>query len=384
MLDSYLSRSDVSSFINKLRINERYYKKNSHISIFNLCTSYEMALYIFYDALLKYKLIINDIYLFDEYLEQIEKLYQKLDNFDDVRFGINKLICRILIIKLKIKNIEDEESKDLIIQYVYNKYIRDGYFIHGFSSTYIDDIKKNGFIPEKYENYYDRFNNINKVFAKNNVINAINKNFNDTKVFFTDDFVLGCYYSIYSPLYFSKFLMNEDYFGKIKRKDSYLKDSYSLLISPLKRFMSNNLFEENDKKVILDLVNDEWNLLHRKDRKICLLFVKKKIISDKIVPLEEIFKDENDIYEIVDRLLNSKSNNVPYDKALSVDDIEIVVLDPYYEKKEEKENEEIDSKEKEVSSEFLNKYGSVSYLILLGSLFIALGVIVTIIKIVGG
>ena len=387
MLDSYLNREDVLSFIKELKTSERYYEKKNSLNIPILYYSYEEALFIFYDALLKYKIIIDDLYLFPEYLDQIDKLYKKLDNFDDIKFGINKLICKILIIKFDIKNIDDEESKDLIIQHIYNKYIKDGYYIHGFSSSYVDDIKLHGFIPEKYENYYDRFIEVNKIFEKNNIVNAFSKNFNEKEVFFTDDFVLGCYYSMYSPLYFSKFLLNEDYFGKIKIKDGYLKDNYSILIGPLKRFMSNNLFNDNDKKEILKLVEDEWKLLHRRDKKISLLLVKRKIIGSKDASLEEFLKDESDIYEIVDRMLNSKNNNISYSNTLSSNDIDIIVLDTYYDstlEKKEKEEKIYSDKEKEVNSDFLNKYGSVSYLLLLGSLFITLGVILTIFKIIGG
>ena len=387
MLDSYLSRDDVLSFIKELKTSERYYEKRNSLNIPISYYSYEEALFIFYDALLKYRIIIDDIYLFPEYLDQLDKLYKKLDNFDDIKFGVNKLICKILTIKFDIKNIELEESKDLIIQHIYNKYIKEGYFVHGFSSVYVDEIKVNGFVPEKYENYYDRFREVNKIFEKNNVVNIFSKKFNETSVFFTDDFVLGCYYSIYAPMYFFKFLMNEECFGKIKRKDGCLKDSYSILISPLKRFMSNNLFNDNDKKEILKLVDDEWNLLHRKDKKISLLLVKRKVIGNIDVGLEEFLKDESDIYEIVDRMLNSKNNNISYSDKIDSNDINIVVLDTYYDsdlKKEEKEEEEYNNKESEVNSDYLNKYGSVSYLLLIGSLFITLGVILTIFKVIGG
>jgi len=386
VLDEYLDRSDVKSFIKELKTNERYYEKINNVNVLNLYKSSEMALFIFYDALLKYKTIINDIYLFDEYIEQLEKLYRKLDNFEDIRFGINKLICKIIIIKFDIKNINDIDSRNTIIDYIYKKYIKEGYFVHGFSSAYVDKIKEDGFVPEKYENLYDRFIEINKIFAKNNVINIINKDFDENRVFFTDDFVLGCYYSAYSPLYYSKFLMNEEYFGKIKRKDSYLKDSYSTLISYLKRFMSNNLFSENDRKIILDLVKDEWDLLHRKDKRISLLLVKRKLISDKEVSVDKFIEDDSDLYEVVDRLLNSKNNSISYSKSISKDDLEIVELDNYYEKEEIVEDNEDEYKniKEEISKDFFNKYGSVSYLLLLGSLFITLGVIFTIIKVIGG
>ena len=386
MLDSYLSRNDVISFVKEIRTSDRYFRKLSTLVVHDLYTSYEEALYIFYDALLKYKIVIDDIYLFPEYLEQLEKLYRKLDNYNDIRFGINKLICRMLSIKLEIKNINDKDSRDSIIKYIYDKYIINGYFIHGFSSTYVDEIKTNGFTPEIYENYYSRFDNINEIFKKNNVSHMIPKDFSEKRVFFTDDLVLGCYYSMYAPLYFSKFLMNEECYGKIRQKDGFLKDSYSLVISPLKRFMSNNLFNDKDKKVILDLVKDEWDLLHRRDRKISLLLVKRSVISDKRVSLDDLLNDPNDIYEVVDRLLSSKYNSISYSDSISKDDIEVLELDLFYEKKEEvKEDlEEINKLKEEVGNDFFNKYGSVSYLLLLGSLFITLGVILTIFKVIGG
>ena len=85
---------------------------------------------------------------------------------------------------------------------------------------------------------------------------------------------------------------------------------------------------------------------------------------------------------MVDRLLNSKSNNISYDENISKEDISILVLDNYYDKEEEKlENDENESN---VNTEFINKYGSVSYLLLFGSLFITLGVIFTLVKVIGG
>ena len=386
MLDSYLNQKEVISFIKELKNSERYYEKKNSMNMPILYYSYEEALFIFYDALLKYKIIIDDIYLFPEYLEQINKLYRRVDNFDDIRFGINKLIGKTLVLKFNIKDINELESKNIIIKYIYDKYINKGYFVHGFSSTYVDDIKNNGFNPEDYENYYDRFINMNNLFAKNNVVNIINKTFDDKKVIFTDDFVLGCYYSMYSPMYFSKFLMNEEFFGKIKQKDGYLKDSYSLVISPLKRFMSNNLFSDSDKKEILGLVKDEWDLLHREDKRISLLLVKRSLISDNNIYVDKYLDSEEDLYEIVDRLLNSRFNNIVCDKYISNSDLEIVVLDNYYEKEEKVENNDssYEKKIEEVNDDFLNKYGSVSYLLLIGSIFITLGVILTIFKVIGG
>lgn len=382
MLKEYFLKTNVLKFIKEIKTNERYYSKKSSLSINSfICISNDAALYIFYEALYKYKVIINDDKLFDEYIEQVEKLYRKLDSFENIKYGINKLICKMLIIKFNIKDVELERER--IIKEIYDKYIRNGYYIHGFHSSYIDDINKDGFNPEIYENYYDRFSKINDIFEKYDLGSIITKNFNEKKVYFTDDFVMGCFYSNYAPLFYYKFLLNEEAFGNRIRKDNCLICDYSTLIRHLKRFMNNNSFSEDDKKYILDVVLDEWNLLHKSDNKISLLLVKRDIVFSKNVNLDDYLKDKKDIYEVVDRMLSSKYNNLEYDKYISNDNFEIIELDSYYDV-----DEDIDKKEEKfinkINSDNTSNSGNVSIFIILGSLFISLGVIITIISILRG
>ena len=265
MLDKYFVKASVIKMIREIKNNERYFQKKKHFSTESfICFGKEVALYIFYDALYKYKVIIDDEFLFDDYIDQVEKLYRKLDDFDSIKFGINKLICTFLINKFNIKDIKLDESRELIIKHVYDKYIRNGYFIHGFHSTYVDDVRKNGFMPEVYDNCYTRFSKINSIFEKYDCPMIINKDFDMKSVYFTDDFVMGCFYSMYAPLFYYKFLFNEEEFGNRIRKDNCLICDYNTLIRHLKRFIINNNFSEEDKKFILDVVEDQWNLLHRK------------------------------------------------------------------------------------------------------------------------
>ena len=113
MLDEYFSKSSVSKIIKEIRNNERYFKKKSDFSCDPfICIDNEAALYIFYDALYKYKVIIDDEFLFDDYIDQVEKLYRKLDNFESIKFGINKLICSSLISKFNIKDVKLSDSRE--------------------------------------------------------------------------------------------------------------------------------------------------------------------------------------------------------------------------------------------------------------------------------
>ena len=390
MLEELLKREDVNSFIKILKNNDRYFDKEfKKIADRKITVGKELALYIFYESLYKFQLLFEDVYMFDEYMIQLDRLYKRIDNFDDIEVGINKLLCKLLTIKLDIKDEQEIDSRREIIEYVYDKYIVDGYYIHGFNTSYTKEILEKGFNPEEYQNYYDKFSKLNKIFAKYNVINIIDKDFTKKEVTFTDNFLMACYYSTYGPNFFSKFLKSEDYFGRLQKQDGYLIDDYNLTISRLKRFMDNNLFKEDDKKFILDLVKDEWDLLHREDKKISLLLVKRDEISKDKISLSEYINSDEDLYDVVDRLLSSKKNKIECSNTIPSDKLEIITLDTYYEKTDvdfDKEYEEQLDKYRleQENKEFMDTYGSVSILLIAGSLLITLGVIVTIFMVIRG
>ena len=392
MLDEYFKRDDVLQFMDELRHNERYFlKEKDRFDKYTICISNELALYIFYDALFLYKVIVDDIYLFDEYLEQMDKLYKKLDRFDNILEGVHKLIGKMVSIHLNIKDVETPKARRKILSYIYDRYIVNGYFIHGFNTSYSDSILSDGFVPDQYLNYYDEFEKLSSIFSKYNAVSIIDKDFSNHQISFTDDFVMGCYYSHYAPMYFSSFLENEDYFGKRNRKDGYLIDNYSLSTYSLKKFMSSNMFGEDDRNFVSTLVKKEWDLLHRTDKKISLLLVKRSIIPHTKVKLQEYLDDDRGIYDVIDRLISSDYPHVSSKKVLSVDDFEVVNLDSYYIQEEENTSEVLSAeeeyyqyKEKEVNEEFLNVYGKVSIFLLIGSLLILLGVLITIFMVVKG
>ena len=390
MLDDLLKNEEVSIFIDELKNNEKFYKKDMrNLTSHSFYVSSEIALYIFYDALLKYKIIIDDDYLFDEYIENLEKIYKIIDNFDGIIFGINKIICKMVALKLNIKDINNDLSKKEIISFIYNKYIVNGYLIHGYNTSYESNIKNEGFVPEFYVNYYQRFLDMIKIFEKYGIYNCITKDFTNNRVYFTDDVVMSCYFSNYSPMFFYNFLTNEEIFGKRVKKDAYLLDNYEDAVSGLKRFMNNASFSDSDKKVVLDLVNDQWKLLHKSDKKISLLLVKRRLVyNDENIKLSDYLDSDSDVCEIVDRLLSSKRNNVYYDEPIDSSDIKFVTFEPYYDvKKLESEDleKELEKHQKnQINIEFLDKYGNVSLLLLVGSLFITLGVIISIFMVIRG
>ena len=390
MLDEYIKRDDVKKFIKELINNHRYYEKSFNSeSVYSRYILNEMALYTFYDALIKYKIVLDDVFLFDEFLEQLGKIYNKLNNYDDIEIGVNKLIGKMVAIKLEIKDVNDSLYKKQLISYIFNRYILEGYYIHGFSTVYYDDIKEKGLVPNDYKNYYSSMMEVNKIFNKYGY-NLIDKDFDSNKIYYTDDVIMACFYSICSPGYFHDLLFNHELFGDKVRRNGYLANDFDRSVTYIKKFMNDKSFNDLDKKYVLSIIKNEWDLIHKKKRKVDLLFVPRKILKDKNkLDINSFLKDESDTYEIVDRLLSPKNGNVISDEVLKTSDIKLAQLNDYYEIDEntreitlalDEELLKLEEEEKE-KEEVLDDYGSASVLIIFGALFITLGVIMSIIVI---
>jgi len=372
MLDEYLRRGDVSNFIDDILFNERYFqKKMYHIDNIVSIKENHLALFIFYSALFKYKVIVDNNNLFDDFLEQLERLYRKIDNFNDLEVGIHHLIGRMVADNFQIKDVDDDNNRIMLLRYIYNKYIKNGYYFHGFSSIFYNELNKNSFQPEVYYNYYDRFMKINSIFSKVNSNIKIEKDFSKKEVYFTDDFIMGCYYSFYSPMFFTEFLMNFSKNGYYQYSDCFRK---------LKLYLDSEFFTKDDKKFILKLIEDENKLLCMEKNYISIMSVPRSELNDNIISFDDYLNNDDNYYDMVDRLLNSKSS-----KVICTDEIEREKYDLYrfkVSKKKSSVKEESDIIKKE-NQLFLDEYGRVSLLLLIGSLSILIGVIITIIFFIG-
>ncbi len=384
MIKEYLRRADIKKLIDNISNNDRYYQKTNEVSyVFLGIDDKNKALYILYDALLKYKLIIDDVFSLDSFVEQLDLLFRKLSDFNDIILGINKLITRLCIKKLNIGNTDTFLNRKLLLDYIYNAYIINGYYIHGFSSVYKDKISVYGFDTEEYENYYNEFIEVNRIFSKYNIINVSEKDFNKKEIYFTDSLLYGCSSSMRGPMYLFNIISNSSIDKKID-SNALVRDDYKACIKNLKRIFFVYDFSDSDKKYVLDVVEKEWELLHRVDKKIDLLLVKRRLfnVSDNI-NINQLAEDVDlDINEAVDDIMYPRNNRIAFNSKLSTEDFEILELDCVKDKREEVlEIKEAEYKEKEemVAYDFQNNYGSVTIMLLSGAFLVSLGVIMTII-----
>lgn len=394
MLEELTKREDVQKLLKKICNYSRYYDKKSSDTIdYQLFVDVEQVLFLFYDALFKYKIIIDDIYYFDEYIEQLDMLFKKINNIHDISNGIHKLIGKICFYKLGLKNFDSEEEKSEVLRYVYDKYIENGYYIHGYSSYYEKDIKKEGFIPEVYHNLYNKFILVKDVLCKHGETDIIEKDFFSREVSFTDNMMMGCYYSANSPLYFYKLICKN---GMLKNEDigAYFKGDYDKCLKYINKLCSKLSLDDKEKDVLLDAFDSEWKLIDKSNSHISLLLVPRKLISTKKkIDISKFILDnkDNSLVENLNKLIGGRTNNICYSEMIDKDDIIFVNLDGYnqlVEKDDNKKDEVID--EFDISPNelddfaFSNVYGKVSVLLLVGAIFITVGVILTIIMLSKG
>lgn len=377
MLDEYLRRGDVSSFIDNILFNERYFhKKMNHIANIKSISENVLALFIFYSALFQYKVIVDNIYLFDDFLEQLERLYRKIDNYNDLEVGIHHLIGRMVADNYHIKDVLDRDNCTMLLKYIYDRYIENGYYFHGFSSTYFNDLNKNNFQPEVYYNFYDRFEKINSIFSKVNSNIKIEKDFSKKEVYFTDDFIMGCYYSYFSPMFYTDFLL------KFSKKDFY---QYKECLKKLKTYLDSEFFTKDDKEFIISLIEDEKRLLDDGVNDISIMIVPRKEFNDTILSFDEYLNNDDDnYYDMVDRLLTSKASKIICMDVMEREKYDLYRL-PIPQRQGSIMNDSEVLKKEEIKKNnqmFLDEYGQVSVLLILGSLTILVGVVITIIKFV--
>ena len=379
-MDEILQREDVKTIISEIKNNEKYFNKISTDS--DMYYANDIALYIFYEALLKYYIIFNIDDNLGEYIYDIDLLFRKIESIEDMRFGISKLIVKYSNKRLKL----EEENRDLVLSFVFGNYITNGYLIHGFSSTYKDDVLENGFRPSNYFNYYDEFIKLNEIFKKYGEDNFIDKDFINKDVFFTDDIIKSCIYSVNSPMYFCNLLTNNN-IVKDKSED-YYKDNYDLCIKNFNKIITDLKFNDEDKKFSLDLINKEWELLHKNEKSISLILVKRELFDIEKVDIDTIIDGDLDVNEAVDSILNFRYKNVSFNKDIDSNDLKLISFDiinrDIKEEVKEEVKEEIKHEEVENKVEVNDTYGMISPLLLLGSLLISLGVILSIINILGG
>lgn len=384
MLDSLLEREDVKKILVDICNSARYYAKETSSSMgYQMYSGSSQLLFLFYDALFKYKLIIEEMCYFNDFLEQVDKLIRKIDSFSEIGYGINRIIGRVCAYKLGINDIDTDYAKETVLRYIHDKYIVNGYFIHGYTPHYYSSILENGFSPENYKNLYAKFRNVQNILKEKKHLSLMDKDFDAEAVSFTDSFLMGCYYSVNSPMYFSKLVSKNEFIDDDLSLDAYAMGDYELCLKNLYKVCAKLKLNDTEKYIFLDAFKSEWKLLEKNSSTISLMLITRSSLGvdfdiDKFITEVK----DNSFIEAVCKLLGQRSN-VLVSKYIRKDDITLLNLSSSkkYTKEEKKDSLAVELERTFIRSDdefaFSNTYGKVSILLLVGTMCITIGVILT-------
>ncbi|MDO5003686.1 MAG: hypothetical protein Q4E39_05635 [bacterium] len=405
MLDTIFKKDSVKKFFNDL-VNGTVYKKKDipyTISDEKMDVTY-YAILMGLDAIIKYEIIIEKEDFFDSYLQEVQLLLRKVDNHNELKTGINKLIVNYCQKLLNLKNITTYENKEIILKHVYNKYIVNGYFYHSFPSIFLDEVNSNGLAVSNYNYEINSVKEVNKIFEKYNIKNVFSKDLNAESplLTLTDSPFMASYYAYHCPYFLNELavdLLPKDNNYEI---DAFFLKDYKKCRKNLSFYLRKSDILLNDNLKILDFFDKEWNLFKVENLKPVVCFIKRSVVGNN--NLNDFYKimdniDKDDLIVSVNKILETRFNNEVVKKDISRLSFEIVSLPTLKElgfnlqKEEIVENSFIEDEQIEVLTEdksdnsnnnlvnydFINNYGNITIVALIGVLLITIGVTVMII-----
>ena len=231
---------------------------------------------------------------------------------------------------------------------------------------------------------YSEFIKVQDILRKKECLNIMEKDFSLREISFTDSMLMGCYYSVNAPMYFSKLLCCNEFVNK--NVDAYAKNNYELCYKNLYKLCFKLDLNDYEKNTFINTFKKQWELLDKDNSDISLILVPRKLIDEESFDIDDFILSsrEMNFTEAVSKLLSGK-NNINHTKDISRENIKFVNLYGHnkYIKEDKKENLVTEIERTFIRNDdefaFSNVYGKVSVVLLLGMLFIMAGVILTII-----
>lgn len=399
-LDKIFNRSDVCSLFQELVLHDRF--KNIEIPqrfSKDAFIKNQFAFLIFLDSIVKFKIIIEDEKYLSNYIEQIRRLLKKFTTYQDLKNAINTIVGKLCALKLELSNTHNKENKEKILRYIYDKYIVNGYFYYGFSSSYKNEIefigiRKEGLIVD------------NKIQTINTILNQYNLDslYKETKTNISDNLIVAAYHSFMAPIYLeqfskSKIFENKEYDNKIL----YTKDIKGIR-EILTKIALDNKFNQEDKEIFintfLDIIEEDRIYTSKPE----IAFIKRKAINKNYLKDFELILNNatnTNLSNSISLITESRYESYELDNDIQNVSIDIVELPSYKEitlgnyryieleaekeeikisdlKEEEKYKKNNTEKNKAISYQLQNSYG-IATIAVLGLLLILAGLVLSVI-----
>lgn len=379
-----MERSDTKYLIKEVLNNERYSKLTISLPFTNnYFMDHHYAIFLVMDALIKFDIIIEDENLIEEYIGNLKRIIKKMNTYQEISKGINLLIMKMVAKQLNISNYKLNESKEKILHYIYEKYIIEGYFYYGISSSNkkevsFSGIKKEGFILDFR---LDEINEILKKYERRDIIKRVESDI-------TDNFIIACYFAFLGPDYLEKFATSGIFNDKDYDTSCFYTKDVHLFKKNLDQYMNNKNMTTEEQITIINHFMDIWKEDNISNSHGCIAFIKRSDLKrNYLKDIEEIIScsKDKDILESVAMILESRYGSYDLEEEISPRSFEIMDIPSYksiLDQEQTTTQEEIEEL-KTISpvkiQEKLTKinktsYGFASVFMLAGLLLISIGV----------
>jgi len=402
-MENILSREDVIELLREtvtdFKFQNKSYQKAPYGDKF-VPNQYSLLLVV--DALIKYQIIIGDLEYIDDYLLQIRRIIKKMYDHHDIVYGINSVLAKIVSVKLDINDVNSLESKKQILDYVYEKYIVNGYSFCGIPSPLASNVEKNGLNPREFSYVEDRWLEIKEIFSKYGMKEIITKDLTHPipHVTLTDSPMMAYYYALKAPVYFSEFCSTNKYMRQEEGYDigAYYRKDYNACKENIMTLCKKKSFSEKDLNRVIEIFEAEWNLWNKMSTKPKILFIKRSANRrDELKDFAQIkcVCENIDIAHSIGKIIESRFDDLKVFNVIDKKDIiveemlgflDITRVDNPFEEVFKKETKKkVTTKKVPIGMiSPMNAYGNVSILALVGALFLTLGATLTILLTIYG
>ncbi len=415
MFKKIFNNKQILTILHNTLENEKTKNKVSNVSIKGEEYAYnQYSLLITMDMIIKYKIIINDDKYDNYFIKELEQITTTYKNHRNLVILFNKLLIEIVCKKLEITDKENIENQKQIINYIYDKYIVNGYCFHSFPSCFKSEVEENGLSQKIDHKEQNLLKKINYIFNNHNYKDIIPKNLKSktNPIYITDSPAMAYYYGYRSPYYLATITSLSKYYENIKDydKEAFYRKDYIACKNNLLTLCQHLRMSQKEQNTVIKIFIKQWNTLDISNSKPCIAFIRRKdLAKDKLSDIDNIISliGKEDLYLLISKITDSKYPVVRRYSDIDPLDIKVITLPSYQEIKSNKfiKNEQKQIKEKKLIKEKTNKeieieetseqkvfypkfaysMGSANLLALSGLFLITLGIILSIIiNIVGG
>ncbi len=254
----------------------------------------QYSLLIIMDLLVKYQIIVGSAGDEATFINQLEQVANQYQTHQELVFACHQLLAEAVRGLLRLQEVESAASKRLILEYVYQKYIVEGYCFHSFPSVFKNEVLAKGLVLMNEQYPVAEIKKLQYIFSKHHYQKLVTKDVKKAPcLLLTDSFALAYSYALQSPQYLSDLVATGPYYTALKYdREAYYRKDKQVCFQNINQLLAEADFSEKEQKTIYKSLNKQWQLFSPEQASPCVAFIKRKALGKHSLPdIEAIYSE---------------------------------------------------------------------------------------------